>query len=139
LDEPQGFCDKCGTKTGHGAYGTAAPQQMICVREKSTGIAALLSFLWAGLGQIYVGQIGRGLLMMIGYFLIAFTGVFFVLAGGLFGIFTGGFFGGLGGAIGGFVIFLAIMIALWVFNIFDAYKLANEYNDAIKATGRRPW
>ena len=31
---------------------------------KNPGVAALLSFFWCGLGQIYNGQIGKGILLM---------------------------------------------------------------------------
>jgi len=34
------------------------------VRKKSSGIATLLSFFWCGLGQIYNGQIFKGIILM---------------------------------------------------------------------------
>jgi TM2 domain-containing membrane protein YozV len=33
--------------------------------EKSEGLAVFLSFLWMGLGQMYVGRIGRGIVLAI--------------------------------------------------------------------------
>ena len=131
LDDPQEFCDRCGTRAGQRGYGACPPQQMIYVREKSTGIATLLSFLWAGLGQLYVGRIGRGLGLMLGYLFAVLFGLFFVV--------TGFLFGGIGVATGGVVLFGVFYLVLWVWNIFDAYSLANEYNDALRTTGRRPW
>ena len=133
MEEHQMFCDKCGSKIGEraGERGMGNHSHMVCVREKSTGIAAILSILWAGLGQIYVGRIGRGLALMFAHLMLIIAGGFFVLAGGLFG--------GIGGAVGGGMIFLVLLVVLWAWNVFDAYKQANNYNDALMSNGRRPW
>jgi TM2 domain-containing membrane protein YozV len=37
------------------------------VYYKNPGLAAVLSFFWMGLGQIYNGQIAKGVLFMIAY------------------------------------------------------------------------
>lgn len=42
-------------------------QQNPPVFYKNPGLAAVLSFFWMGLGQIYNGQIGKGILFMIMY------------------------------------------------------------------------
>ncbi|MDR2698797.1 MAG: hypothetical protein LBB30_03885 [Candidatus Methanoplasma sp.] len=131
MDDPQEYCDKCGTRAGQRGYGGSPPQQMISIREKSTGIAVLLSFFWAGLGQLYVGKIGRGLAMMVGFFLIVFFGVFSTITG-LLSL-------NIDGAVGSVVLFGVLHVVLWVWNIFDAYNQANEYNDALRTSGRRPW
>jgi len=104
---------------------------VVYVREKSTGIAALLSIVWAGLGQIYVGKIARGIALMMIHLIMIGASAFFVVAGGLFG--------GLGGAIGMGMIFFVLLFVLWAWNIYDAHKLANEYNDSARGNGRRPW
>jgi len=48
-------------------------------RHTSPGVAALLSFLWPGAGQIYTGRIGQGLLWLVGtvlgYFALVIPGV----------------------------------------------------------------
>ena len=112
MNEGQQFCDKCGTKVG--ATGNAAQQNTVYVREKSEGVAAVLSFLWAGLGQIYVGKIGRGIAIMLVGFLIA--------------------------VLGFLTFFLLILIPIfWIWNIYDAYKLARTYNGHLRSTGNRPW
>ncbi|HYW09973.1 MAG TPA: hypothetical protein VE913_23610 [Longimicrobium sp.] len=52
--------------TGHAV---SAQQQVVYVetrRRPSGGIAAVLSFLIPGLGQIYRGKVGRGLLWFFG-------------------------------------------------------------------------
>ncbi|MCL1811174.1 MAG: hypothetical protein FWG41_03005 [Methanomassiliicoccaceae archaeon] len=127
----QEYCCGCGAKVGMGSYGPAVMQQTLVVREKSTGVAVLLSILWAGLGQVYVGKIGRGIALMITFLMAAFVGLFLFI--------TGAMFGGVEGAIGGLVLFGVIYLSLWIWNVFDSYKLANEYNDTMRDSGRRPW
>jgi len=131
LEEHQEYCDKCGNRAGARGAAVSSPPQMVYIREKSAGISTLLSFLWAGLGQLYVGRIGRGIALMLVHLVLVFNGIFFVIAGGLFG--------GLGGAVGGAILFVVLLFVLWVWNIFDAHKLANEYNDSLRGSGRRPW
>jgi TM2 domain-containing membrane protein YozV len=78
------FCYKCGTQAmadaewcGHcGANVRApvtptppvyAPQPHVLVVKsgKSAGLAAILSFLWCGLGQIYNGEIAKGVIFVV--------------------------------------------------------------------------
>jgi len=40
---------------------------VVFANQKSSGIAAVLSFFWCGLGQIYTGQILKGVGLMIAY------------------------------------------------------------------------
>jgi TM2 domain-containing membrane protein YozV len=129
LEAGDSFCGKCGQNVGNVAGGPAAPT--VVVREKSEGAAAALSLLWSGLGQVYVGRIARGLGIMLAGFLLAFLGLFFIVGGAV-----------VGGAAGlgvGAIIYMVLLLAFWVWNVFDAYKLAKEYNDHLRATGNRPW
>jgi TM2 domain-containing membrane protein YozV len=117
LNDGQAYCGKCGIKTG-------SPQYVVNAREKSSGVAAVLSFLWAGLGQLYVGKIAFGLVLLLLYpFVLVFGAIVLVFALGIFGI----------------LIFLVLWLAIWIWNVFNAYNLANEYNDFLRANGRRPW
>lgn len=70
--------------------------------QKHPGIAAVLSFFITGLGQIYNGQIGKGILCALAYF----------LCWGLTGILIGWVF----------------LLPLWVWGIFDAYRTAERIN-----------
>jgi len=72
------------------------------VVAKNPGVAAFLSFLWTGAGQIYNGQIGVGLALM------ALQVVNFVLLFVLIGFLTG--------------------FATWCFAIWHAYITAQEFN-----------
>lgn len=77
------------------------PPRMIVVRSgKSAGLAAVLSFLWCGLGQIYNGEIAKGVLFMILY-VISFLLIFVVI-----GVFT--------------------TLALWIWGMVDAYRTAER-------------
>ncbi len=82
---------------------------------KNEGIAALASVILPGAGQIYVGKVKRGILMLVGW------GILIVVSVMLFW-------------------FLSWIptTAAWAWNIYDAYKLAKQYNEAVRMTGRPP-
>jgi len=112
------FCGKCGHKVG------SAPQRpnTVVMREKSEGGAAVLSLLWGGLGQIYVGKIARGLGIMLVCVLLSMLSILLLFVSFIL------------------IIFMAlIMLAFLIWNIFDAYNLAKEYNNHLMTTGNRPW
>lgn len=69
---------------------------------KNPGVAAVLSFLICGLGQIYNGQIGKG----IGFFIAA----------------------GVSGLLCTVVIGFILLPIVWIYNIYDAYKTADRLN-----------
>jgi TM2 domain-containing membrane protein YozV len=47
---------------------TIAPQSVIVIaNQKSAGLAAILSFFWCGLGQIYNGKVWKGVCLMLVY------------------------------------------------------------------------
>jgi TM2 domain-containing membrane protein YozV len=124
VGESQSYCDKCGSRCGGDGEGKKKVHT-VQIRDKSTGVAAVLSVLWAGLGQVYVGRIGRGLLFMILYpVLIVSVLIVFIV---LFGFWPG------------IVIGSILSLSFWIWNIYDAYGLANQYNDALTSTGKRPW
>ena len=82
---------------------------------KNAGIAAVLAFLIAGLGHIYLGLITTGTMYIILMVVLWILGIF------TFGI--------------GFIIY----IVFWLWQIYDAYNKANQYNAALQQTGRAPW
>lgn len=55
-----------------------APPVVPYIRRKEPGIALLLSFLVPGVGQIYNGDVGKGIAFMLGFFLL----VWFVIGWG---------------------------------------------------------
>lgn len=69
---------------------------------KSPGLAAVLSALWCGLGQIYNGQIGKGILFIIIQFI---NGLLMLL---LIGFIT--------------------TPLMWIWGMVDAYRVAERLN-----------
>jgi TM2 domain-containing membrane protein YozV len=88
------ICPKCGVRIKN----PQATGQEI----KSEGIAAIASFIVPGLGQIYCGEIGRGIMILIGFFISCFL----------------------------ILILIGFILApiLWIWNIYDAYTLAQKIN-----------
>ncbi|MFC0557499.1 hypothetical protein [Halalkalibacter alkalisediminis] len=69
---------------------------------KNAGLAAVLSALWCGLGQIYNGQIGKGIAFMIIQFINACLMFIFI----------------------GFITYPI----MWIWGMLDAYRQAEEMN-----------
>lgn len=86
------ICPSCGVRI------KGAPPTEI----KSTGIAAIASFIVPGLGQIYCGKIGRGVMILIGAIICCLL----------------------------IVVVIGIILAplFWIWNIYDAYTLAKKIN-----------
>lgn len=70
--------------------------------QKSPGVAAVLSALWTGLGQIYNGQIIKGVLFMVIQFINALLMILII----------------------GFITYPIF----WIYGMIDAYRQAEEYN-----------
>ena len=87
------------------------------INQKNPVLAAILSFLVLGIGQIYAGRIVRGLAVL-----------FF---GALLGVF--------GFLYASYVFPLIFFLLFWMMNIADAYELAKLYNRELKRTGAQPW
>jgi anionic cell wall polymer biosynthesis LytR-Cps2A-Psr (LCP) family protein/TM2 domain-containing membrane protein YozV len=51
------------------------------MRTPSPTLAAVLSFIWPGLGQVYAGDTRRGIIWMIPMFVLVIAGAWFVLGG----------------------------------------------------------
>ena len=95
-------CPECGVR-----------QKMDITQNKNAGIAAVLSFLFCGLGQIYNGEIGKGALLII---LQIINGI--ILFVGIFAMFAG---------IPpiGFITYPIV----WIYGVWDAYTTANKINE----------
>jgi TM2 domain-containing membrane protein YozV len=109
------YCTKCGKAVQADAEtfvrsnvalttSPTSPQLVIVKHAKNAGLAAVLSFFWCGLGQIYNGEIGKGILFMIVY------GISLVLIMVLVGFVT--------------------TPILWIWGMVDAYRAAERMNRA---------
>ncbi|MCX6677704.1 MAG: zinc ribbon domain-containing protein [Methanothrix sp.] len=97
------FCTNCGSVIDIKAVvcpkcGVRQSGSMGFVGEKNPAIAALLSFLVVGLGQVYAGKPKRGIVLFA-------ASVVFVIAGFL-------------------VVPILAALACWIGSIYDAYKIA---------------
>jgi TM2 domain-containing membrane protein YozV len=100
------FCSHCGAKIHVEAEicpncGVRAIQTRYSDR-KNPGLAAVFSFLFVGLGQIYNGQIGKGIVFFIVGVILTLT-MFIIIGFILYPIF-------------------------WIYNVYDAYNTAKKIN-----------
>lgn len=101
------FCSNCGSQIDARAEicphcGVRVAGPVTDTQEKNPGVAAVLSALWIGLGQIYNGEVLKGLLFMV------------------FGVI----------ALLSIIVLIGFILAplFWIYNIFDAYTTAKEIN-----------
>jgi TM2 domain-containing membrane protein YozV len=136
------FCPRCGKEVrdedafcpscGYNLKSAAKPS--IPLEHKSPGIAAVLALVLGffglmGVGQIYVGRLARGIvLLIVGIILAVLTYGSFLLGFVTFGL---GWVGAL--------VFGVILLILWIWQTFDAYGLAKKFNKAVEETGKTPW
>jgi TM2 domain-containing membrane protein YozV len=128
---------------------TAPPRMVEQLPYKSPGTTALIAFLGGifglpGIGHIYVGKVGRGIgILITGLILYALT---------FMTIFSVGFLASIEqpnapsdnasagiGALAGMLVFSIAYIILFIWQIFNARKLAKKFNEIIKETGKEPW
>lgn len=91
---------------------TQLSNRLSTTRSKSPLLAALLSAILCGLGQVYNGRVLRGIIL-------------FVLMGILWAI--GGFLGALTFGLG-VLPFAIVAGALWIFGVVDAYAGSRRFN-----------
>jgi TM2 domain-containing membrane protein YozV len=126
------FCPSCGYNLK--AVSIPKPQPAVPLEHKSPGIAAVLAlvpgfFGLMGIGHIYVGRLGRGIaLLIVGIILGFLSWGSFILGFVTFGI-TFIFW----------IIFAIILFILWIWQTYDAYNLAKQFNRIVEETGRPPW
>jgi TM2 domain-containing membrane protein YozV len=98
VDPAAEICPSCGVRIKQPPVQTFADQ-------KNPGIAAVLSFLFTGLGQIYNGQLAKGFAFIV-------LGVIFLVTIIL---------------LIGFILYPVF----WIYNIYDAYSTAKKINAGI--------
>ena len=100
------FCPECGNATSMAPQVVNSTTTTVLRNDKSPGLAALLSFLIIGLGQVYLGLTKKGIIL-------------FVLA-----------------IISGILIFVLIgwilWVIVWVYAIYDAYNSGENMRNGIE-------
>lgn len=105
------FCINCGAEVDVKALtcpscGVLQQDQVSKVApSKNEGIAAVLSFFFCGLGQIYNGQIGKGIVLIVIQVINIILMVVFI----------------------GFITY----IVTWVYGVWDAYDTAKKINAGV--------
>ncbi len=140
------FCPYCGADQTSYAPPQPPPAQA-GLETKNTGLAAVLALIFGifglwGVGHIYVGKIGRGLALLILGIILEWVLGFFVF----FGMMLGGMYGmhryGLPTLLGGFaglIVWILVTLAIFIWQIYDAYNLAKHYNEHVQRYRRAPW
>ena len=137
------FCGGCGgplaskyspcPKCGHVKTTFAPPPQYSSpgvqpqnFLYKSSGTTNLLSILCSlliatnGVGHLYLGQIGKGIGLMIGGWILLGVGIVTIMFG-----------------VG--IIILIVWFVLWIYSMIDANKQCQIYNQFVSQNGRAPW
>jgi hypothetical protein len=114
---------------------------------KSPGTAALIAFIGGiftllGLGHIYIGNVGRGIGILIAgiiiYVLLIIIIIFSLSLQSLL------FLGADESPIGIEIILIIFVLGiayfvLWIWQIFNARKLAKKFNELVRITRKEPW
>ena len=137
-DDSMQFCPACGfsfnqqpnqsyaqSPYGPQPYGYQAPP------HKSPGIAVLLSFFIPGLGQLYVSKLKRGISLIVTVIVLSVVSsvVTSVVAKSLDfndpnsvnNLVTNP----------AFIAITLVSLGLWLFGMYDAYRMAKKYNEAV--------
>lgn len=102
---------------------TVLPRPQIVVVQsgiKSSGLAAVLSFFWSGLGQVYLGKMGLGIALMLAQPAMTLLGLGLTTRGMLFETSDAFVLG---------VMFLIVATAIWIFGMTNAYRTTERMNE----------
>ena len=131
------FCPSCGysfTQQPNQPYAPnpygPQPYGYRGYQRKSVAIAVILSFFFAGLGQLYVDKLKRGVSFIVTFIVLSIvsTVITTVIANSidysdvssLNSLFSNP----------AFLIITLVSLGFWLYNIYDAYRLAVKYNEA---------
>jgi signal peptidase I len=96
------------------------------IRRRSPVLAEILSFIMTGLGQIYAGRFGKGLVLFFVSFFCGTIGAFALLP-----------IGAMGRTI--CLVFLGVGFAVWVYSIIDARHIAKRAPDDYRLKDYNRW
>ena len=142
-------CPKCGIDLLP-RVGGASIRNLSVVDQlpyKSPGTAALIAFIGGifallGLGHMYIGNVGRGIGILISgiiiYVLFIIIIIFSLSLQGLLFLGVDESPIGIEAILIIFVLGIAYFV-LWIWQIFNARKLAKKFNESVRITGKEPW
>lgn len=146
-DEEIKKCPKCKIdliQIGRPTHNTPVVDQL---PYKSPGTAALIAFIGGifallGLGHMYIGNVGRGIGILISgiiiYVLFIIIIIFSLSLQGLLFLGVDESPIGIEAILIIFVLGIAYFV-LWIWQIFNARKLAKKFNESVRITGKEPW
>ena len=117
------FCDRCGAALSGGQQPYGQPTTFSYTyypERKDPLIAVILSILLPGVGQMYVGRVGRGLMILITLSLLSLAPAQFLFTIVSFSSF--GLFWTMG------IVLTIVSLVLYIWQILDAYRLAEDRN-----------
>ena len=145
-DEEIKKCPKCKIdliQIGGPTHNTPVVDQL---PYKSPGTAALIAFIGGifallGLGHMYIGNVGRGIGILISgiiiYVLFIIIIIFSLSLQGLLFLGVDESPIGIEAILIIFVLGIAYFV-LWIWQIFNARKLAKKFNESVRITGKEP-
>lgn len=116
--EESEYCISCGNPMTATIVNDDRPshvQSSYVLPQKSTGLGIVLSFILLGLGHLYTGLVGKGIILII------ISIVLWTLS-----ILTLG-------------ITAVIYVVLWIWGMYDVNNKINEYNEHLRRVGSPPW
>jgi TM2 domain-containing membrane protein YozV len=100
IDEKAEICPKCGVRQAEpGAYRETRTNQG-GYQQKNPVLALILSLIIVGVGQVYNGQIVKGIIFFLAALILGLTGIG-----------------------------LIISFIIWLYAMYDAYTIAQRIND----------
>jgi TM2 domain-containing membrane protein YozV len=144
------FCPNCGTPVHEGILycpkcgrsltplrSTEAYYQPL-YKEKDPGTTVVLAVVLGligimGVGHLYLGKVTRGIILLIlGLVILPMIVSYFLYLSVSMG-------SSIYSIVAPVIIIIAVWMGLLIWQAFDAYQLAKEYNLSIQTTGRPPW
>jgi len=145
-------CPKCHSALHQHSEHTVSPSRVVeQLPYKSPGTAALIAFVGGifalpGIGHIYVGKVGKGIGILVGgLILYILMIVSIVLAMTPLSDYSQ--YGRTEPLASDVMVYLMVplivlsigYVVLFIWQIFNARKLAKKFNEAVRTTGKEPW
>ena len=143
-------CPKCHSALHQHSEHTEAPSRIVeHLPYKSPGTAALIAFIGGifalpGIGHIYVGKVGRGIAILILGVVLTILAIVLIFTVVPFTMSTDEATAVENASIGIWIpiisaVFGIAYFVLFIWQIFNARKLAKKFNEAVKTTRKEPW